>query len=596
MHISATVLARALQADLEKHIDVQLPSWAPDSNPTEVACYALKRSLLKKFLEADEPSKEACLRGQEKFLNVNKRCASWVIPYETSLDEMLVGGVKDALYRFWYTGNGGPSPIVANFMDLYEAGRSGPGSSIKARSTDLYTKMYDSPLSYTRDLLYVWERCVSKNPVSADAEQLRMTVHGTQQVECNNLSFVNKTVTIARTICTEPSINMWFQKGMGVLMNEQLIAHWNIDFSKQPDINAAMARVGSVNGSLSTIDLESASDSLGVKVMKEILPRSMFDWLMILRTPSTRLPNQEVVALNMISTQGNGFNSPFQTIVFMAVIQSVYHSLGLPMKGRGPAHERNYGCFGDDLIVDKSAFPRVSRLLHLLGFVVNKDKSFVEGRFRESCGADYFEGVNVRGVYIEGLKTLQDRFVAINTLMRWSTKTGVFLPTTITCLLKGLNRPYRYFVPPDEDDAAGIHCTAELAMRNTKRLTRVVGHMMYEAYVPRDWVFYIIRDHMWTTKGQVNRSFNPHGLEIAALAGDMASVLLYREVDGTGHWGYKISIRQSKILYTTKHRITPCWDYLPPRPLEYLGCSRSRRFVDACERNLVGCVFWSGVS
>lgn len=554
MHISAIALSRGLHSDLSSHIDVQQTSWAPDSTPLQVACYALKSSFVKKFMEEDKPSELACLRAQEKFLNVNKRCASWVIPYETSLDELLVGGVKDAIYRFWYTSNGGPEPCVSNFMQLYVAGRSGPGSGLCARSNDLYTKMYDSPLSYTGDLLYVWDKCVSKCPVSLEAELHRRQLHGSYLVDCNKLSFVNKTVTIARPICTEPTINMWFQKGMGTILATQLDRHWGINMSNQPHINAELARVGSIDGSLATIDLESASDSLSENIMSKILPRSMFEWLKLLRTPNSQLPNQEVVALNMISTQGNGFNSALQTIVFTAVIQSAYNSLGISLHGRGPSQQRNFGCFGDDLIVVKEAFVRVSRLLHLLGFVVNADKSFVEGRFRESCGSDYFEGANVRGVYVKTMRTLHDRFVAINTLNRWSTKTGVFLPLTMRLLLNGIKRPDRYLIPPDEDDAAGIHCPAVIACLTTTRHTRLYGQMTYLAECPRASAFYLIGQTIWTFKEQVLRNVNPNGLYITFLAGDLRALPPVDGDEGTRSWGYSITLRQNVIKYTTKDR------------------------------------------
>jgi hypothetical protein len=55
--------------------------------------------------------------------------------------------------------------------------------------------------------------------------------------------------------------------------------------------------------------------------------------------------------------------------------------------------------FGDDLIVPRDKVGLVVRLLTLLDFKVNNDKSFWTGRFRESCGVDAFGGHEITPVY-----------------------------------------------------------------------------------------------------------------------------------------------------------------------------------------------------
>jgi hypothetical protein len=49
--------------------------------------------------------------------------------------------------------------------------------------------------------------------------------------------------------------------------------------------------------------------------------------------------------------------------------------------------------YGDDLIFPSRYAKAVSDALSKSGLKINHDKSFVHGSFRESCGADYFRGV-----------------------------------------------------------------------------------------------------------------------------------------------------------------------------------------------------------
>ncbi|DAD50579.1 TPA_asm: RNA-directed RNA polymerase, partial [ssRNA phage Gerhypos.4_59] len=565
MRINADVLYSNLLVDLGDVVDPALPSWAVDSTSKQVACYLLRDTLLKKFNEEEKPSPNACLAAFKKFTAVNDKCAEWSLVLDRTSDEELINSVKMELYRFWYVG--GDSPLISDLREVYLEGRAGPGASISARGQDFYTKMFDSPLSSTRGLPEIWERCVSMGGLSFEAEASRLLNHGYDVVESSRYSFVNKTTAVARGICTEPTINMWFQLGIGRMLERRLGSFYGIWLDTQPNRNRELARAGSIDGTVCTIDLESASDSLGLKMLREMLPRSWMALLEMFRCPSTILPTGSVLDLNMVSTMGNGFTFPMQTILFSAVVKGVAKRLGVK------TDSSNFGVFGDDIICPSSIYRTVKRVLTILGFVVNSDKTFVEGPFRESCGADYHLGMNVRGVYIKKLLTLQDLFVAINNLNRWSAKTGVFLNRSV-CYLASFLR-HGYPVPLDENDDAGIH-TPLYFTRNLRR--NKVGSIGYKARAPSEYAFYILGDVIWTFRDQVRRNYNPAGLYISLLFG--------------GIRGYRVLLRQRRVLYVTKRRSTPRWDWLPPRPLEGLhGPQGYRRLVDAWYWNLLGSSF-----
>jgi hypothetical protein len=56
--------------------------------------------------------------------------------------------------------------------------------------------------------------------------------------------------------------------------------------------------------------------------------------------------------------------------------------------------------FGDDLIVPSDCGHLILGSLRYLGFKVNRNKTFGTGKFRESCGGEYYDGHDVTPVYL----------------------------------------------------------------------------------------------------------------------------------------------------------------------------------------------------
>lgn len=51
--------------------------------------------------------------------------------------------------------------------------------------------------------------------------------------------------------------------------------------------------------------------------------------------------------------------------------------------------------YGDDIIIPQYAAALCSDILNEMGFTVNTDKSYLTGPFKESCGGNYFCGVDI---------------------------------------------------------------------------------------------------------------------------------------------------------------------------------------------------------
>jgi len=212
-------------------------------------------------------------------------------------------------------------------------------------------------------------------------------------VDYNNISFVPKTVKTERTIAVEPLLNGYLQKGLDVLMRQKLKrVGVNLDDQSR---NQELARLGSLpdegNDPYVTIDLSSASDSISINLCRYMLPCDWFSFMDQIRSRSY-LIDGTCSPYEKFTTMGNGFCFPLETLLFA----SLCHAASTEMK-----KPSDFSVYGDDIIVRRSVADRVLGLLRICGFTANRDKTFLEGPFRESCGADWFEGIDVRPVTLD---------------------------------------------------------------------------------------------------------------------------------------------------------------------------------------------------
>jgi hypothetical protein len=481
-------------------------------------------------------------RALEKFLQINQSCKDWSLQLADYGDDYLVNELKCILDDFWHRCG---YPLVDHDYECLEKGKIGPGSSIGSSGGDFYTKFFSSRLSCTNRSLYFWyKRYIRNFPEWHNAELIRCANFGEAHVvEENRLSFVPKNDDISRTICTEPVLNMFFQLGFSEHLVSRLKNFFGIRLEDQQFRNRDLARRGSAWDDYVTIDLSSASDSLSIKMLEHILPASFLRWLKRFRCPYSILPNGERLQLHMISTMGNGYTFPLQTIIFCGVVMSALKCSGLAARYDKDGLAENFGVNGDDIILPTVAHRKAIRLLTLLGFKVNPDKTFVEGPFRESCGGDYFQGRNLRGPYLKRLGTTQDLYTAINALNLFSTRTGIRLSRTVQLLLKKVEfLP----VPRDSDDFAGIQVPLSI-LRKPYRLDKGTQSICYYAWTHHpSGRIRMIGENLLVPKKFKRRIYNPSGLLISILQGS---------IDSRG-----IGVREDVIVYRRKRHVTPNWD------------------------------------
>lgn len=267
---------------------------------------------------------------------------------------------------------------------------------------------------------------------------------------------VPKNAETDRGACKEPDWNMFFQKGIGDYIRQRLKrVGCNLD---DQTLNQRLARTGSIDGSLATIDLSAASDSNSISLIERIVPYELYAVLDDLRSPVTRLPDGSDYAPNMFSSMGNGFTFELESLVFLSLTRAITSLFRVPGK---------VSVYGDDIIAPTEAAPMLLDLLGYCGHRPNVDKSFTTGFFRESCGKHYYHGLDVTPVYVRRpLESRQNTFIQCrnrrggaytvkvpdrrrvihlhNRLLHWGSLEGVVDPR-----LDGVIHELRSMIPKD---------------------------------------------------------------------------------------------------------------------------------------------------
>jgi len=341
---------------------------------------------------------ETFLKSERKCLLVNRRFRLFDTlrsPHERALSrarqwiQYVLGELR--LSEIWMDCDHGPGASIGVNGDATNSGRKflaeswtvSPGAFNYARA------------ALKSDFLY-WES-LTRSPdgrfFSLDVETFNRSFDSRARVvDYNKITFVPKTAKTERTIAVEPLLNGYVQKGIDLFMRKRL-KRIGINLEDQSK-NQELAREGSLEGSdpWVTIDLSSASDSISIGLCRNLLPPDWFDFLNETRSKSYAL-NGAVKRFEKFCTMGNGFCFPLETLIFASLCHVANCEACLPA--------RDFIVYGDDIIVRQSVASRVLDLLRVCGFKANLDKTFLKGPFRESCGADWFSGEDVRPLTLD---------------------------------------------------------------------------------------------------------------------------------------------------------------------------------------------------
>jgi hypothetical protein len=266
----------------------------------------------------------------------------------------------------------------------------GPGASTLIKRRDASSvKKFQCETGITRDLFDLVPFEVFEGAYPLWSRRLREAGFPTFQTG-NKVITVPKDASTNRVIAVEPGINLWFQSSIGDMVGKRLLRR-GIDLRFQ-ERNQELARLGSINNRLATVDLSSASDSIARAVVEELLPPRWYHVMDACRSHYGSR-NGQVKKWEKFSSMGNGFTFQLETLIFYAVALCCTEYL----------HQETgaVSAYGDDVIIPSACYELFSRMMDFYGFRVNGKKSHTDSPFRESCGAHWYRGVDVKPIYLK---------------------------------------------------------------------------------------------------------------------------------------------------------------------------------------------------
>lgn len=326
--------------------------------------------------------------------------------------------------------------------DILQHGRFGPGSDTSTSGVKVSRfYKYNSPGTCTPGVLSLLNQFDWDDRRHDMVDQALLVNH-------SKLTFVPKTAVIDRSICVEPRWNIFFQLSVAHCM-ERRLKSFGYDITDQSR-NTGLASRAYSDG-LATIDLSSASDTISKNLVLDMFPDDWSDVLFKLRCPVTK-HHDVAYKLEKISSMGNGYTFPLETMIFAAFAESTCEYLRLPTE--------DVAVYGDDIIVPEEAAKLLLDVLDAFGFSANAKKTCIKTTFYESCGSDFYKGKNVRPIFLkERIRNVEGTIRLANQITRFSRRTMCFSAAdgrylaAVSPIIRRVPKDLRFFGPPNAGDA-----------------------------------------------------------------------------------------------------------------------------------------------
>lgn len=264
--------------------------------------------------------------------------------------------------------------------------------------------------------------------------------------DASRFSTVRKNNEKDRPIDLQPLCNMLVQRRIGNGFRS-LLRGLGVDLNTLADQHRLRIR----DRSIATIDLQNASDSIHIDLVKFLFPKRVFSLIQASRTSMTEGLDGHYYVTNKVSAMGNGFTFELMTTILRAL---------------GLQHDSSFSVFGDDIIIRNSeAGPLISDLT-AVGFLVNDQKSFIESPFRESCGGNFHDDFGYIESYdFEYPQTIHDCVVLNNKAFSLGCKYPSFKRLS-TLLLRAVPQAWHgpsFVIPHDENGRQGYNQSINLS-------------------------------------------------------------------------------------------------------------------------------------
>lgn len=207
-----------------------------------------------------------------------------------------------------------------------------------------------------------------------------------------------------RFINIEPMFNMLLQRAVALELRRIMKLVGN-DLETGQAIHAKMIS----NLCYATLDLKNASDSNAYVSSEFMAPAPLFSLMDKWRSYTTTIKFKGLkadveIANFKLSAMGNGFTFEWMSLYLLSICRVL---------------DPTARVYGDDIVVLADKATLVTHCLETLGWSINPLKSFINGSFRESCGAFYHKDTGYITCYdVHFCESISDVILTCNKLRR----------------------------------------------------------------------------------------------------------------------------------------------------------------------------------
>lgn len=318
----------------------------------------------------------------------------------------------------------------------------GPGATVekvsgnqKFCSPDITWPSRLEKAGFGPDMMYSSEECYHNSPVNFPS------IDESSELAVRVIS-VPKTLKTPRIIAIEPVAMQFAQQSLKDLIVERIdrcdITSGHINFIDQ-SINQRLAIQSSLDGKLASLDLEEASDRIPnwcSQILFEVNP-TLNMLIQACRSRNAILPDGTKISLWKFSSMGSALCFPVEALHFFVLLIMAglrQRNLNVTVKNI-KCLRRDVYVYGDDIFCPVDWVDSVIDVFQNFGSKVNRDKSFYNGNFRESCGKDAYAGLDITPTYAR--RPFPTRKRDASAIISW-------VATANQLLLKGYLGCYRY--------------------------------------------------------------------------------------------------------------------------------------------------------
>jgi hypothetical protein len=352
-----------------------------------------------------EPTQEQLKEAQASFEETDGSCGIWSGAFKSTVPSSLLQSARRIVGRVIYR------------IDWREIEPNhGPGAVYPPCNPDEKTRFLTLYHSIQRKYPYdqfLWS-------IPSFWEEIMVTERSGRIKESEDI--IAKLVAVPkdsrgpRLICVHPKEAIWVQQGqrlkLEAAINASPITKGRINFTDQT-VNGKLAMSSSVTGSLATLDLKEASDRISCDLVRYLFGDYVYDIISCARANKVKLLDGRVLVLEKWAPMGNCLTFPVQSLVFFSVVQA-------GIRSRYGVSCNDIYVFGDDILFPSIYYDGVIGALSSIGCVPNVGKTFYRGLFRESCGVDAYNGIDVTPLRMKktSVDTPQDALATVNLAKR----------------------------------------------------------------------------------------------------------------------------------------------------------------------------------